>query len=242
MKEPTIMLDVIFEDNHLLVLNKPPLLATMGAEPGQPSLLEQARDYIRDKYNKPGNVYLGVVSRLDSHVSGAIMFARTSKSASRISDQIRTHRVEKIYRALVPAGVLSKTGTLEDWVYKDDASRRMRCVTGEKNSHPQKNQNQNDTTPKLARLTYRKIATDHQRDVDLLEVQLETGRKHQIRVQLANQGCPILGDTKYGSPLPFPKGIALHCLRLGLVHPTLKTALQFEVEPPKNWQLGKFGV
>ena len=231
------MLDVIFEDNHLLVLNKPPLLATMGAEPGQPSLLEQARDYIGHKYNKPGKVYLGVVSRLDSHVSGAIMFARTSKSASRISAEIRSHRVEKIYRALVPAGVLPPSGTLEDWVYKDDASRRMRCAPEEKSPlHPK------DPPPKLARLAYRRISTDHQRDLDLLEVQLETGRKHQIRVQLANQGCPIVGDTKYGSPLPFPKGIALHCFRLGLLHPTLKTELKFEVPPPKNWQLANFGV
>ena len=237
MKEPTIMLDVIFEDNHLLVLNKPPLIATMGAEPGQPSFLEQARDYIRHKYNKPGNVYLGVVSRLDSHVSGLIMFARTSKSASRISAEIRGHRVEKVYRALVPAGVLPPSGTLEDWVYKDDTSRRMRCVAEEKSPlRP------TDPPPKLARLSYRRIATDHHRDLELLEVQLDTGRKHQIRVQLANQGCPIVGDTKYGSPLPFPKGIALHCFRLGLLHPTLKTELKFEVPPPQNWQLANFGV
>lgn len=230
-----MMLDVIFEDNHLLVLNKPALLATMGAEAGQPSLLEHARDYIRRKYNKPGNVYLGVVSRLDAHVSGVIMFARTSKSASRISDQIRKHQVGKIYRALVPAGVLKDPGTLEDYVFKDDASRRMRCTKKQNDSRA-------DAPPKLARLRYRKLATDQQKDVDLLEIQLETGRKHQIRVQLANQGCPILGDSKYGSSRPFPAGIALHCLKLQLLHPTLKTPLEFEVAPPKNWQMGKFGV
>ena len=235
-----IMLNVIFEDNHLLVLNKPTLIATMGAAPGEPSFLEQARAYIKKKYNKQGNVYLGVVSRLDAHVSGVIMFARTSKCASRVSEQLRKKTVEKIYRAIVPAGILPTTGTLENWVVKDDASRRVRCVTGPDVTFA--GEHGKIEHPKNARLSFSVIATDAKRDVDLVEVKLETGRKHQIRVQLSHAGCPIVGDVKYDSQSPFPSGIALHCCRLQLLHPTLKTPLVFEVPPPKFWKMANFDV
>jgi 23S rRNA pseudouridine1911/1915/1917 synthase len=234
------MLDVIFEDNHLLVLNKPTLLATMGAAPGEPSLLEQARAYIKKEYKKPGNVYLGVVSRLDAHVSGVIMFARTSKCASRISEQLRKRTVEKTYLAMVPAGVLPPEGTLEDWVVKDDASRRVRCVAGPDVTFP--GENGRTEHPKRAVLHFAIRATDPKRDVDLIEVKLETGRKHQIRVQLSHAGCPIIGDVKYDSQFPFPSGIALHCFRLQLLHPTLKTPLDFEVAPPMFWKMPSFDV
>jgi 23S rRNA pseudouridine1911/1915/1917 synthase len=234
------MLDVIFEDNHLLVLNKPTLIATMGAAPGEPSLLEHARQYIRKRYDKPGNVYLGVVSRLDAHVSGVIMFARTSKCASRISEQLRNQTVEKTYRAIVPAGVLPAEGTLENWVVKDDASRRVRCVANRDVTFA--GEHGKTEHPKRAKLHFSVIATDSRRGVDLIEVRLETGRKHQIRVQLSHEGCPIIGDVKYNSPSPFPSGIALHCFRLQLIHPTLKTPLDFEVEPPKFWKMANFDV
>jgi len=234
------MLDVIFEDNHLLVLNKPTLIATMGAAPGEPSFLEQARAYVRKKYNKQGNVYLGVVSRLDAHVSGVIMFARTSKCASRVSEQLRKKTVEKTYRAIVPAGVLPAEGALENWVVKDDASRRVRCVDSPDTTFA--GEHGKTEHPKRARLSFSVIATDAKRDVDLIEVELETGRKHQIRVQLSHAGCPIVGDVKYDSQSPFPSGIALHCFRLQLLHPTLKTPLVFEVGPPKFWKMANFGV
>ena len=234
------MLDVLFEDNHLLVLNKPTLLATMGAAPGEPSLLEQARQYIKKKYNKPGNVYLGVVSRLDAHVSGGIMFARTSKCASRVSEQLRKQTVEKTYRAIVPAGVLPTKGTLENWVVKDDASRRVRCVANQDVTFA--GEHGKTEHPKRAKLHFSVVATDAKRDVDLIEVNLETGRKHQIRVQLSHAGCPIVGDVKYDSQSPFSSGIALHCCRLQLLHPTLKTPLDFEVPPPSFWKMANFGV
>ena len=234
------MLDVIFEDNHLLVLNKPTLIATMGAAPGEPSFLEEARDYVRKKYNKPGNVYIGVVSRLDAHVSGVIMFARTSKCASRVSEQLRRKTVEKTYRAIVPAGILPTAGTLENWVVKDDASRRVRCVANAEKTF--KGENGKLESPKRAKLSFSVIATDVTRDVDLIEVKLETGRKHQIRVQLSHAGAPIVGDVKYDSESPFPSGIALHCFRLQLLHPTLKTPLDFEVAPPSFWRMAKFEV
>lgn len=234
------MLDVIFEDNHLLVLNKPTLIATMGAAPGEPTLLEQARAYIKKKHDKQGNVYLGVVSRLDAHVSGVIMFARTSKCASRVSEQLRKKTVEKTYRAIVPAGILPTGGTLENWVVKDDASRRVRCVAGPEATFA--GENGKTEHPKKAKLNFSVLATDVQRGVDLIEVKLETGRKHQIRVQMSHAGCPILGDIKYKSHSPFPSGIALHCFRLQLLHPTQKTPLVFEVEPPKFWKMNKFNL
>jgi 23S rRNA pseudouridine1911/1915/1917 synthase len=216
------MIDVIFEDNHLLVLNKPPLIATMGAQADAPSLLVEAKKYLKEKYNKPGNVYLGVVSRLDAFVSGAIIFARTSKSASRISDQFRRRKITKQYRAIVPGGVLSTQGVLENWIFKDDASHRMRCT-----------HDANHADAKLGRLTYEVIGREKNAGFELLKIELETGRKHQIRVQMAHAGSPIIGDRKYDSHDPFAKGIALHCYHLALEHPTLKKRMEFTVEPPK---------
>lgn len=225
------MIDVIFEDNHLLVLNKPPLIATMGAEPGAPSLIQQAKGYLKEKYNKPGNVYLGVVSRLDAFVSGAIVLARTSKSAGRLSDQFRRRSVEKRYYAIVPGGVLPGQGVIQNWIYKDDPSHRMRCTD-----------NPNFPDAKQARLTYTVVGRDRKSECDLIKVDLDTGRKHQIRVQLAHVGVPIIGDRKYGSPHPFTAGIALHCYRLVFEHPTLKKRMEFVVDPPKNWRMSRFVV
>jgi 23S rRNA pseudouridine1911/1915/1917 synthase len=225
------MIDVIFEDNHLLVLNKPPLIATMGAQADAPSLLVEAKKYLKEKYNKPGNVYLGVVSRLDAFVSGAIIFARTSKSASRISDQFRRRKITKQYRAIVPGGVLSNQGVLENWIFKDDASHRMRCT-----------HDANHADAKLGRLTYEVIGREKNAGFELLKIELETGRKHQIRVQMAHAGSPIIGDRKYDSHDPFAKGIALHCYHLALEHPTLKKRMEFTVEPPKYWSLAKYGL
>lgn len=225
------MIDVIFEDNHLLVLNKPPLIATMGAEPGAPSLIEHAKTYLKHKYNKPGNVYLGVVSRLDAFVSGAIVLARTSKSASRLSDQFRRRSVEKLYYAIVPSGVLADQGVIQNWIYKDDASRRMRCTD-----------NPNFPDAKQGRLAYSVVGRDVKSGFDLIKVDLDTGRKHQIRVQLAHAGVPIVGDRKYGSPHPFDAGIGLHCYRLAFDHPTLKKRMEFHVAPPKNWRKSRFVV
>ncbi len=225
------MINVIFEDNHLLVLNKPPLIATMGSVAGEPSLLEEAKKHLKQKYNKPGNVYLGVVSRLDAFVTGAIVFAKTSKSAARISDQFRRRVVTKKYQALVPGRVLANQGALENWIYKDDANHRMRCT--QKGSH---------ADAKLGRLTYNIVGRDPKTGWELLDIDLQTGRKHQIRVQFSNAGCPIIGDRKYDSQHSFSKGIALHCYHLAFEHPTLRTPLVFTVAPPGNWKLANYDV
>ncbi|MFK7766550.1 MAG: RluA family pseudouridine synthase [Mariniblastus sp.] len=224
-------LKVLFEDNHLLVVDKPALLPTMGVRDGDDSLLNQAKDYIKQKYDKPGKVYLGVVSRLDSFVTGVIVFARTSKSASRLTDQFRRRTVEKKYWAIVPSQLSPSSGRLEDRLLKSESQHRMVVVP--RNAAEQQGE-------KLAKLRYAMIA--QHRQLKLLEIELETGRKHQIRVQLENAGASIVGDQKYGSDLPFKKGIALHARRLVIEHPTQKILQSFESEPPYYWDIGRFGL
>lgn len=222
-------LNIIFEDNHLLVVDKPPQLPTMGARPGEDSLYHQARQYIKHEYNKPGNVYLGIVSRLDSFVTGVIVLAKTSKAASRLSDQIRRGVVEKRYWAIVPNALPNESGLLEDRIVKDDTRHRMVVVPGNSVKLPDE---------RNARLRYRTLSQF--KSLCLIEVELETGRKHQIRVQLENMGCSIIGDQKYGSVVSFPKGIALHSRRLTLEHPTKRVIQSFESTPPDWWNLDRF--
>ena len=226
-------IDVLFEDNHLLVINKPALLVTMGARPDEPSLVNLAKDYIRDKYQKPGNVYLGVVSRLDSFVSGVIVMARTSKAAARLNDQFRDKTADKTYLAIVPHHPnLESKGTLEHWLAKDESNHRMMTVAGG-NSDSKTN-----SKAKLARLSYEVIG--HHQQNCLLKIKLETGRKHQIRVQLAATHCPIVGDRKYGSKASFSVGIALHSRSLTIEHPTKREPMTFSAVPPRFWNVDGF--
>lgn len=169
-------LDVLFEDNHLLVVNKPAGIATQGAAAGRASLHALAQQYLRRKYRKPGNVYLGVVSRLDSGTSGVVVFARTSKAAARLAEQFRGRSVEKEYWALVEGRVNSPGGEYWDWIVKDERQQRMVIVR------------ENQPGRREARLSYRRLKV--LADTTLLEIRLETGRKHQIRVQLASRSPP----------------------------------------------------
>lgn len=230
---------VLYEDNHLLGLWKPAHLATMGLPEGEPTLLEWARDYIKRKYNKPGNVYLGVVSRLDAPVTGVVLVARTSKAAARLTEQFKAHKVEKVYWAIVEGTVEPVENEWTDWVVRDSRHKRVHIAKHE--------------TPdaKKAILDYQRLKTFQQRSqvgrrgprrgVDptdersLLEVRLKTGRKHQIRVQCAKHGHPILGDRKYGSDILFPKGIALHSRRVVVQHPTLKEPVEIVAPLPEYW-------
>ena len=213
--------EVIFEDNHLLVVNKRAGIATMGTPAGEPSLVDEAKAYLKLKYDKPGNVYLGVVSRLDAPVSGVLVFARTSKAAARLTKQFQQREVDKVYWALVPKG-LPTSGICEDWVVHQERNRRM--VTCDPN-HP---------GAAFARLSYETLG--HRGTCQHLAIQLETGRKHQIRLQLAERGHPILGDAKYGSERKFPRGIALHAQSLEFTHPVGKQPLRFEASPPSSWE------
>ena len=219
MKPPR--LKVLYEDNHLLAVVKPAGLATMGVA-DRPSLVQQAREYIKHRYHKPGNVYLGVVSRLDAPATGVVVFARTSKAAARLTEQFRTRAVKKTYWAIVEGVVPPEAGTCEDFVVRDDRRCVMEVVgRGARGSQE-------------ARLTYRRLKT--QGGLSLLEVELQTGRKHQIRLQLSHRGWPILGDRKYGSRRSFASGIALHARRLTIVHPVKREVVEFEAPLPKSWQ------
>lgn len=212
---------LLYEDNHLYVLNKPAPLATMGAEPGEETAFEMAVKDIRRRFQKPGRVYLGVVSRLDAMVTGVLLFARTSKAAARLSEQIRLHQAQKTYRALVSPAPSMPTGRLEHWLRHHEAARRVE-VSGA-----------GIPGARQALLDYRLLARHH--DIALLDIQLQTGRKHQIRVQLSATGCCILGDARYGSQRPFPRGIALHSSSLTIQHPITKQSLTFRAPLPEYW-------
>jgi 23S rRNA pseudouridine1911/1915/1917 synthase len=215
-------LEAVYEDNHLLAVNKPALLPTMGVAGERESLLTKAKDFLRAKYDKPGNVYVGVVSRLDAPVTGLILLAKTSKAAGRLSEAFRLRRVTKIYVAVVSGTPSLESGELENYLRKDERHRKMH-VTHQ--SHPE---------AQLCLLRYRVIASNQ--ELSLLEIQPETGRKHQIRVQLAHLGHSIVGDRKYGSAVSFSPGIALHSLRLELEHPVRHEPLELQVLFPAAWR------
>ncbi|TWT42575.1 RluA family pseudouridine synthase [Botrimarina hoheduenensis] len=212
---------VLFEDNHLLAVAKPAGLATMGVEAERDSLVQQAKAYLRDKYNKPGEVYLGVVSRLDLPVSGVLLLARTSKAAARLTAAFKGREVEKRYLACVEGRLEPDEATLEHHLAIDERNRKTYATQPD------------SPGAQLARLHYRVVARE--RETSLLEVRLITGRKHQIRVQLAKVGTPVVGDAKYGATRPYKPGIALHAWRLALEHPVRRTPLLLEAPPPKGW-------
>ncbi len=214
-------LDVLHEDNHLLVVNKPAHLATMGVGPDRVSLLDLAKEYIRKKYHKRGNVYLGIVSRLDAPVTGVVVIARTSKAAGRLSAAFRDRKVEKVYWAVVDGQIEPTTAHLEHYLRKDERHRRVHTTHAD------------CPGAQSAWLDY-SVLGDNAR-CSLVEVRPGSGRKHQIRVQLSAHGYPIVGDRKYGSRSPFPQGIALHARRLTLAHPVRDEQMKFEAPLPPAW-------
>lgn len=215
-------LTVLYEDNHLLAVAKPAGLPTMGVAEGLPSLLVEAKRYIKQKYGKPGNVYLGAMSRIDAPVTGIVLFARTSKAAARLTEQFRTHQVQKTYWAIVEGLIEPAAADCVDWLAPDDRHRRMHIVSP------------NAPGAREARLAYRRLQALKQSS--LVEVQLETGRKHQIRLQLSSRGFPILGDRKYGATRPFPQGIALHARSLVVQHPVKPEPITLAAPLPHCWQ------
>ncbi|MGA2062746.1 MAG: RNA pseudouridine synthase [Thermoguttaceae bacterium] len=202
-------------------------MATKGVSDNKPSLFSLAKDYIKRRYNKPGNVYLGVMSRLDAPVTGVVLFARTSKAAARLTEQFRTHAVEKTYWAVVEGPLEPPAGSFTDYLGKDELHHRMRIV------------GPGLPGAKLANLTYRKLSDIQGRAPtegwSLVEIILKTGRKHQIRLQFAHHRHPILGDRKYGSRQSFPLGIALHARRLVVAHPVKREQIVLEAPLPDAW-------
>jgi 23S rRNA pseudouridine1911/1915/1917 synthase len=244
-------LRVLFEDNHLLVVDKPPGLATMGTGDSD-SVHGLACEYIRRKYNKPGKVYLGVVHRLDSMTSGALVLARTSKAAARLSEQFRraVSGPGKSYLAVLDSdcGGLARRGTLADRIVKNERAHRMEIAQADVSagsgladsgvyvSRDRKagDGGQGESVPALAVLDYERIGAAG-RGLTLVRVELKTGRKHQIRAQFAHRGWPVWGDVKYGAKRRAVVGIALHAVRLSITHPTAKTEMTFVSPVPKAW-------
>ena len=219
---PDITLDILYEDNHLLAINKPAGLATMGLPEGQATLLTEAKQYIKRTYEKAGNVYLGIMSRLDAPVTGVVLIARTSKAAARMTEQFRTHAVEKTYWAVVEGRPRPDAAALVDNVADVERYRKMQVVTADAPGAQE------------ARLSYRRLGAA---GIDtLIEVLLETGRKHQIRLQFASRGHPVIGDRKYGSARRFPAGIALHARRLVVRHPIRDESIELVAPLPKSWR------
>ncbi len=214
-------LDILYEDNHVLAISKPARLATMGVPEDQPSLLKAAKLWVKQRYSKPGNVYLGIVSRLDAPVTGVVLLARTSKAANRLTQQFRSREVEKVYWAVVEGSVEPAQGRLVHWLVPHGRHRRMLIV------------GPSIEGAKQAALTYRRLRKVGAHS--LLEVRLETGRKHQIRIQLADRGHAILGDRKYGAHVKFPLGIALHSRSVTFQHPVRDERITIEAPLPEIW-------
>jgi len=213
---------ILHEDNHLLAVVKPAGLLVQGDRSGDPSLLDVCKAYLKTAYGKPGNVFLGLVHRLDRPVSGVVLLARTSKAASRLSAQFRERSVHKTYLAVVE-GVPPETGgtLVHHLADRADAGGRTRCAATPFDGSRQ------------GRLSYRTLAGDARRT--LLRVEPETGRRHQIRAQLAAVGCPVAGDIKYGASSRRPdRSIALHAWRLSCRHPVGGAALVLKAPPPSG--------
>ena len=211
-------LKVIFEDNHIIVVEKKPNIPSQSDKTGDIDILTIVKQYIKEKYNKPRNVYLGLVHRLDRTVGGVMIFAKTSKAASRLSNQVREKVFKKKYLAVVDGRFKEKEGSLEDYLYKDERNNTSRVVNREKKNS------------KLAKLDYKELVYNKVKDLSLLEINLHTGRHHQIRVQLANAGHSIFGDQKYGKRGQ-GKQIALWAYELTIEHPITKEEITFKDFP-----------
>jgi len=210
---------ILLEDNHLLVVNKLPSELVQGDQTGDEPLSERLKKYLKEKYQKPGNVFLGVVHRLDRPVSGAVIFARTSKALSRLNALVKERKIEKIYWAIVKNTPPEQAGTLKHFLVRDAKKNKSFAY-----SNPVPNS-------KEARLSYRVIAQSD--SYYLLEINLHTGRHHQIRAQLAAVGCPIKGDLKYGAPRSNKDAsISLHARSLNFEHPVRKEPVHLTADPP----------
>lgn len=219
------MLNVLYEDNHVLVVEKPVNIPVMEDESHDEDLLTICKGYLKEKYQKPGNVYCGLVHRLDRPVGGVIVFAKTSKAASRLSDAVRKHELEKEYLAVLDGELKQKKGTLIDYLVKD-TKKNMVTVTDEKHG-------------KKCILHYEVLGyKDHK---TLVHIHLETGRSHQIRVQFSSRGYPLVFDQRYNRHTT--KGqIALYAFRLTFLHPTKKEPITISHLPPNKEPWSSFEI
>jgi 23S rRNA pseudouridine1911/1915/1917 synthase len=208
---------VLYEDNHLIVVVKPRHIPVQADESGDPDLQQEIKQYIGEKYNKPGNVFTGIVHRLDRPVGGVMVFARTSKAASRLSDEIRRNSMKKTYLAVVQ-GRTPDSGTWTHWLLKDE---RTNMVSAHHKEVP---------GSKKAILHFRRVG--YKSGLSLVEIDLETGRPHQIRVQFLASGHPLWGDQRYNKQAVVGQHIALFAHQLSFTHPTTKVNMSFSELPP----------
>ncbi|MBE6151652.1 MAG: RluA family pseudouridine synthase [Firmicutes bacterium] len=204
-------LEILYEDNHIIVVVKPNNILSQSDNTKDIDMLTIIKEYIKEKYNKPGNVYLGLVHRLDRPVSGVMVFAKTSKAASRLSDQVRTHSFKKKYMAIVYDNGLKDEDKFIDYLYKD-SDNSTKVVDKNKG--------------KYSELSYKVLQRDKKNNLALVDIELETGRHHQIRVQFASRNHALYGDQRYG--IQDKNQIALHAYKLEFIHPTTKEKLVFE--------------
>ena len=210
-------MNVIYEDNHILVIEKPINVPMQEDESKDLDVIRFAKEYLRVKYNKPGNVFCGLVHRLDRPVGGVVVLAKTSKAASRLSDSVRTHKMTKKYCAVV-VGKLPKEKILIDYLIKDEKTNTSR-ITSEK-------------LGKYSELTYKVLQSkDNQ---SLIQIDLKTGRSHQIRVQFASRQCPLFGDQRYNKDAKVGQQLALWATELSFPHPTTQEVLTFKSELPNT--------
>ena len=214
-------LNVVYEDNHLIIVNKRPGDIVQGDKTGDMPLSEIVKQYIKIKYHKPGNVFLGVVHRIDRPTSGLVIFARTSKALTRLNKMLKNHEIKKTYWAIVKNPPPEKEGVLVHYLKKNSRKNISTAY------------NKPVEGAKKAVLHYKLIASSE--NYHLLEIDLKTGRPHQIRVQLSKIGCPIKGDLKYGFPRSNKnKGISLHARKIELTHPVKKEKMSLTAEPPAD--------
>lgn len=219
-------LKVIYEDNHIIVVEKPVNVPSQGDKTGDIDMLTLIKEYIKEKYQKPGNVYLGLVHRLDRPVGGVMVFAKTSKAASRLSNQVREKDFQKTYLVVVNGKMERDSGNLQDYLLKNEKSNISKVVKeGTKNS-------------KLASLDYEVLKYDEEINLSVLKIYLHTGRHHQIRVQLSSRNHSIYGDQKYGGR-GHGKQIALWAYQLKLYHPITNELMEFHSIPEQigSWKI-----
>ncbi len=215
---------VVYEDNHIIIVNKTASEIVQGDKTGDTPLSEIVKEYLKEKYQKPGNVFIGVTHRLDRPVSGLVLFAKTSKALSRLNEMFKRGEVKKTYWAVVKNRPAQEEGTLSHWMVRNEKQNKSYAYDKEKPGS------------KHAILDYRLIAASD--NYFLLEVDLKTGRHHQIRCQLAKMGCPIKGDLKYGFARSNPDGsICLHARRISFIHPVSKEQITVEAPLPSSFKM-----
>ena len=215
---------VVYEDNHIIIVNKTASEIVQGDKTGDTPLSETVKQYLKEKYQKPGNVFVGVTHRVDRPVSGLVLFAKTSKALSRLNEMFKRGEVQKTYWAVVKNRPPQEEGTLSHWLLRNEKQNKSYAYDKEKPGS------------KHALLDYRLIAASD--NYFLLEVNLKTGRHHQIRCQLSKMGCPIKGDLKYGFARSNPDGsICLHARRIAFVHPVSKENITVEAPLPPSFKM-----